>query len=84
MNELTHKGNLRKACFAVCFLSLCMVGLTINDLNAETRGVSETGIRIGCIPDLTGPSARGCRGHLWGITNYLDEINARGGIHGGK
>jgi len=70
--------------FFVCFLSFYMAGLTINDLDAETRGVSATEIRIGYIPDLTGPSARGCRGHLWGITNYLNEVNARGGIHGRK
>ncbi len=61
-----------------------MAGLTINDLDAETRGVSATEIRMGYIPDLTGPSARGCRGHLWGITNYLNEVNASGGIHGRK
>jgi branched-chain amino acid transport system substrate-binding protein len=51
---------------------------------AETRGVSATEVRIGIVPDLTGPSARGCRGHLWGIKNYLNEINAKGGIYGRK
>lgn len=50
----------------------------------EHRGVSENEIRIGYIPDFTGPSARGCRGHLWGMENYFNEINAKGGIHGRK
>jgi len=67
------------------FLSLCsFFGLAVYDAMPETRGVGEGEIRIGYIPDLTGPSARGCRGHLWGITHYLDEVNARGGIHGRK
>ncbi len=51
---------------------------------AEIRGVSENEIRIGYIPDFTGPSARGCRGHLWGMKNYYNEINEKGGIHGRK
>ena len=51
---------------------------------AETRGVSATEIRIGYIPDLTGPSARGCRGHLWGMKRVLNGINEEGGIHGRK
>ena len=50
----------------------------------EHRGVSENEIRIGYIPDFTGPSARGCRGHLWGMENYFNEINAKGGIYGRK
>jgi branched-chain amino acid transport system substrate-binding protein len=50
----------------------------------KIRGVSENEIRIGYIPDFTGPSARGCRGHLWGMENYFNEINAKGGIHGRK
>ncbi len=57
----------------------------VNCVDAEkVRGVSDSEIRIGYIPDLTGPSARGCRGHLWGINRYLNEINAGGGIHGRK
>jgi len=67
------------------FLALCCIfGLTGNGGYAETRGVSPAEIRIGYIPDLTGPSARGCRGHLWGMTHYFDEVNAAGGIHGRK
>ncbi len=50
----------------------------------KVRGVSDPEIRIGYIPDLSGPSARGCRGHLWGINHYLNEINANGGIYGRK
>ena len=52
--------------------------------SSEIRGVDENEIRIGYIPDFTGPSARGCRGHLWGMTNYFSEVNIKGGIHGRK
>jgi len=53
-------------------------------LPSEIRGINKNEIRIGYIPDLTGPSARGCRGHLWGMGNYFNEINSKGGIHGRK
>lgn len=69
-------------------LFLTFIGLAIFPagilFSSEIRGVDENEIRIGYIPDLTGPSARGCRGHLWGMKNYFDEVNAKGGIHGRK
>lgn len=83
--NMNHKTISKFKVYFVIFLSLgSFFGLAVCDRMPETRGVGEDEIRIGYIPDLTGPSARGCRGHLWGITNYLKEVNARGGIHGRK
>jgi len=80
MHAILHKNTIA---FILSFFLFSHA--LINAAGAETvRGVSDSEIRIGYIPDLTGPSARGCRGHLWGINHFLNEINANGGIHGRK
>jgi len=83
MKGLNIRSNLENSISVFIFFVLILV-FTVIDGTAQTRGVSATEIRIGYIPDLTGPSARGCRGHLWGLNNYLNEINAKGGIYDRK
>lgn len=79
------KAMLKTKLMVLVFSSFLFSHGLINCADAENvRGVSDSEIRIGYIPDLTGPSARGCRGHLWGINHYLNEINANGGIHNRK
>lgn len=60
------------------------MALLHSDIRAETRGVSPTEIRIGIVPDLSGPSAEGVRKYLWALERYLKDVNNEGGIHGRK
>ncbi len=64
-------------------VSLTLAG-AMSTVNAETRGVTDTEIRIGSSTDLSGifaafgaPSAKAAQ-------MYFDEVNAKGGIHGRK
>ena len=65
--------------FGVCLLLVC---ITANTLSADTRGVSPTEIRIGIVPDLSGPSAEGVRKYIWALKRYFQEVNQEGGIYG--
>jgi branched-chain amino acid transport system substrate-binding protein len=69
--------------FPSIFLAF-MLCLAVSASASENRGVTPTEIRIGVIPDLTGPATFGSRNHLWSIRNYLNELNAGGGIYGRK
>jgi branched-chain amino acid transport system substrate-binding protein len=73
-----------KTIFLALILCAFSLSLMIQAGAGETRGVTATEIRIGVIPDLTGPASFGSRNHLWSIRKYLDEINGKGGIHGRK
>jgi len=52
--------------------------------SAQTRGVSDSEIRLGLITDLSGPIANYGKESRNGATLAAEEINARGGIHGRK
>ena len=51
---------------------------------AQSRGVSDSEIRLGLITDLSGPIANYGKESRNGATLAAEEINARGGIHGRK
>ncbi len=68
----------------VVFASIFALGLITYAGAAETRGVTPTEIRIGCVPDFTGPAATGARKTVWGIRNYFNDVNEEGGIYGRK
>jgi branched-chain amino acid transport system substrate-binding protein len=61
--------------------ALCLIG---NTWALKTRGVTPTEVRIGCIPDFTGPAATGCRTAVWGLRSYFADVNEEGGIYGRK
>ena len=65
--------------FGVCLLLVC---ITADNISADTRGVSPTEIRIGIVPDLSGPSAEGVRKYIWALKRYFQEVNQEGGIYG--
>jgi branched-chain amino acid transport system substrate-binding protein len=51
---------------------------------AQTRGVSDNEIVVGLITDLSGPVANYGKESRNGMILAVEEINARGGIHGRK
>jgi len=75
--------NLGKAVFAFTFFMI-ISSLMVNTGAAKTRGVTETEIRIGFVPDLTGPCADGARKFMWSMKRYFQDINTKGGINGRK
>jgi len=82
-----EKISLLSNSWKVVFISACLIFvlcLTINSRAEETRGVSETEIRIGFVPDLSGPCADGARKFMWSMKKYFEAINSQGGIHGRK
>lgn len=81
MKAVKMSSVLKVALFSI-ISSTCVLGLTMKTAVSETRGVTPNEIRIGNVPDLTGPAAFGSRNHLWSIRKYLDELNAEGGIYG--
>lgn len=83
MKTLLITSNLGKAIFAIA-LVLCISGITGISGAAETRGVSATEIRIGFVPDLTGPCADGARKFMWSMERCFQDINREGGINGRK
>ncbi|MBW1902931.1 MAG: ABC transporter substrate-binding protein, partial [Deltaproteobacteria bacterium] len=83
MKTLLITANLGKAIFALA-LVLCISGITGISGAAETRGVSATEIRIGFVPDLTGPCADGARKFMWSMERCFQDINRAGGINGRK
>jgi branched-chain amino acid transport system substrate-binding protein len=83
MKRLDNKLVLGLGVFIVnC--SIFTLALMGNAGASETRGVTPTEIRIGCVPDLTGPAATGARHSIWGLRNYFNDVNEEGGIHGRK
>ena len=64
----------------VTFLLIFFLG--VDNGIAETRGVTNSEIRIGIVPDLTGPSADGVRKSIWALQRYFHEVNRAGGVHG--
>ena len=52
--------------------------------SAQTKGVSDNEITLGLITDLSGPVANYGKESRNGMTLALEEVNARGGIHGRK
>ena len=83
MKRIETKSVLGLGVFVV-IASIFTLALIDHAGAAETRGVTPTEIRIGCIPDFTGPAAHGARKSVWGIRSYLKDINEKGGIHGRK
>jgi branched-chain amino acid transport system substrate-binding protein len=83
MKRIETKSVLGLGLFVV-IASIFTLGLIYNAGAADTRGVTPTEIRIGCIPDFTGPAAHGARKSVWGIRNYFNDVNEQGGIHGRK
>jgi branched-chain amino acid transport system substrate-binding protein len=64
----------------VTFLLIFCLG--VDNGIAKTRGVTDSEIRIGIVPDLTGPSADGVRKYIWALQRYFHEVNRAGGVHG--
>ena len=64
-------------------VSLTMAG-AMSAANAETRGVTDTEIRIGSSTDQSGPFAAFGAPAVKAAQMYFDEINAKGGVHGRK
>jgi len=81
MKAVKMSSVLKVALFSI-ISSTCVLGLTMKTAVSETRGVTPNEIRIGIIPDLSGPAAFGSRNHLWSIGKYFDELNAEGGMYG--
>ena len=54
---------------SVTFLFIFCLG--VNNGNSKTRGVTDSEIRIGIVPDLTGPSADGVRKYIWALQRYI-------------
>ena len=51
---------------------------------AETRGVSDTEIVVGCMTDLSGVTAVQGTNNAQALRMAFDEVNEKGGIHGRK
>lgn len=51
---------------------------------AQTQGVSADKIVFGCHLDLSGPTAAGMAPIRNGLAMKMDEVNAKGGVHGRK
>jgi branched-chain amino acid transport system substrate-binding protein len=51
---------------------------------AQTQGVSADRIVFGCHLDLSGPTAAGMAPIRNGLAMKMDEVNAKGGVHGRK
>ena len=85
--KIMKRSNMRRILGSGIFVviaSMFAVGLLGNALASETRGVTPNEIRIGSIPDFTGPAAQGCRTAVWGLRNYFNDVNEEGGIYGRK
>ncbi|MCP4681611.1 MAG: ABC transporter substrate-binding protein [Desulfobacterales bacterium] len=82
MKRLVNRRNLVKAALLIVVIS--MSGLALNDVNAGTRGVSDDEVRVGIVPDLSGPAADGVRKFMWSLQKYFEAVNRAGGIHGRK
>ncbi len=74
---------LWKTVFIFVFFALVSC-LSTGSEAADTQGVSETEIRIGFVPDLSGPCADGARKFMWSMKRYFQDINREGGINGRK
>ncbi len=70
-------------CLAI-LLMLVVFCLFSHNCFAKTRGVTNDEVRIGIVPDLSGPSADGVRKYIWALERYFKEINREGGVHGRK
>jgi len=70
--------------FWVFIIFIILICLISNVGMAKTRGVTTDEVRIGIVPDLSGPSADGVRKYVWALKRYLNEVNNQGGVHGRK
>lgn len=70
--------------FLIFFILILLTCLMSKIGHAKTRGVTADEVRIGIVPDLSGPSADGVRKYVWALKRYFNEINNQGGVHGRK
>jgi branched-chain amino acid transport system substrate-binding protein len=64
-------------------LSLPLAGLAASSLGARLASATEP-VKIGLVAALSGQSAKSGEGITRGLTVAIDEINARGGVLGGR
>jgi branched-chain amino acid transport system substrate-binding protein len=64
-------------------LSLPLAGLAASSLGARSASATEP-VKIGLVAALSGQSAKSGEGITRGLTVAIDEINARGGVLGGR
>lgn len=83
MERLIIMKILCKSIFIFVFFVLILCP-SISSEATGTQGVSATEIRIGFIPDLSGPCADGARKFMWSMKKYFEETNSEGGIYGRK
>src|SRR3954465_3848412 len=65
-------------------LSLPLGGLAASTLGARFAWSAAEPIKIGLVAALSGPSAKSGEGITRGLTIAIDEINAKGGVLGGR
>lgn len=59
------------------------VGIALGGLASRSAGASEP-VKVGLVAALSGPSAKSGEGITRGLTIAIDEINAAGGVLGGR
>src|SRR5437588_1159961 len=64
-------------------LSLPLAGLAATSLGARLASAAEP-VKIGLVAALSGASAKSGEGITRGLSVAIDEINARGGVLGGR
>ena len=75
--------NIKRAWLIAMAFSAC--GLVhVSPATSAEVGVTDTSIKLGMITEVTGPFTLFGRGVKDGWTLYIEEINARGGVHGRK
>jgi len=83
MKRLNIMIGLWKTVLIFVFIAFIMCP-SIGSEAADTQGVSKTEIRIGFVPDLSGPCADGARKFMWSMKRYFEDVNGEGGIYGRK
>jgi branched-chain amino acid transport system substrate-binding protein len=66
------------------FLAATLLGSAAGLAGAQGKGVSDNELVLGTITDLSGPIANYGKESRNGMNMAVDEINAKGGIHGRK
>ncbi len=83
MRQLAKKVYAKNT-LLILFVLLLIFCFVSNHCYAKTRGVTADEVRIGIVPDLSGPSANGVRKYVWALKRYFNEVNSQGGVHGRK
>lgn len=71
-------------CRVLTLFSIMVLLLCVNGYAQESRGVTDSVIKVGIIQDVTGPTAVSGINYVEGIRNYFRHIDEKGGINGRK